>query len=263
MITRHRGLNMSNVALRLAAIAAAVLLTFPLAAQEPRPRELPPRYDFSARASAQTSRSEAAQNRSASQHEPGRFDFYVLALSWSPSFCEAAAERAPDRVPREQCGARPYSFVVHGLWPQYERGFPRDCQVPAPRLPREIVNSMLDLMPSPRLVFNQWDRHGTCSGLPAQSYFELVRRARAQIQVPKQFTELKAPLTVKPDEVESAFVAANPGLTAGSIAVTCDHRRLSEVRVCMSKDLLFRDCPEVRRRACPIQQVVMPPLRGG
>ena len=61
--------------------------------------------------------------------------------------------------------ARPYSFVVHGLWPQYERGFPRDCQVPSPRLYREIMTSMLDLMPAPRLVYHEWDQHGTCSGL--------------------------------------------------------------------------------------------------
>ena len=87
------------------------------------------------------------------KHEPGHFDFYVLALSWSPSFCEAAHERNPDRVPQQQCGARPYHFVVHGLWPQYERGFPRDCEVPAPRLNRDIVSSMTrpDAEPAPRL----------------------------------------------------------------------------------------------------------------
>ena len=56
------------------------------------------------------------------QNQPGQFDFYVLSLSWSPSFCESAGERGTP--PREQCGARPYSFVVHGLWPQYDRGFP-------------------------------------------------------------------------------------------------------------------------------------------
>jgi ribonuclease T2 len=27
------------------------------------------------------------------QNEPGQFDFYVLSLSWSPSFCEAAGAR--------------------------------------------------------------------------------------------------------------------------------------------------------------------------
>ena len=60
------------------------------------------------------------------QHQPGQFDFYVLALSWSPSFCQDSEERG--REAREQCGlGRPYSFVVHGLWPQYERGFPRSA----------------------------------------------------------------------------------------------------------------------------------------
>ena len=33
------------------------------------------------------------------QNAPGQFNFYVLALSWSPSYCEAAHERAPDRAP--------------------------------------------------------------------------------------------------------------------------------------------------------------------
>ena len=103
-----------------------------------------------------------AQPQDRHQNAPGQFDFYVLALSWSPSYCEAAHERAPDRAPDQQCAGRPFSFVVHGLWPQYERGFPSFCQVPAPRLTRRIVGSMLDLMPSPRLIFHEWDRHGTC-----------------------------------------------------------------------------------------------------
>ena len=70
------------------------------------------------------------------QNEPGKFDFYVLALSWSPSFCEQAGER---KRAQQQCGERPFSFVVHGLWPQYEKGFPEFCQNPAPRLDRNIV----------------------------------------------------------------------------------------------------------------------------
>lgn len=195
--------------------------------------------------------------------EPGQFDFYVLALSWSPSFCEAAGERAPDRVPQQQCGARPYHFIVHGLWPQYERGFPRDCQVPAPRLNRDIVSSMLDLMPSPRLVFNEWDRHGTCSGLGPQGYFEAVRKSYDTTKIPDKFLNVKNYLMVTPDEVEDAFVAANPGLSRAAIAVTCDTRRLSEVRICMTKDFRFRDCPEVDRRACRRDKVAMPPARGG
>jgi ribonuclease T2 len=194
------------------------------------------------------------------QNRPGNFDFYVLSLSWSPSFCEAAGERGTP--PQQQCGARPYSFVVHGLWPQYEKGFPEFCQVPAPRLDRNIVSSMMDLMPAPRLIFNEWDKHGTCSGLNARGYFETIRKARASVKIPEAYLEPKEILSVTPDEVEEAFIEANPGLTRDAITVTCDSRRLGEVRVCIGKDLKFRACPELVTRSCRRDKVVMPPVRG-
>ena len=122
---------------------------------------------------------------------------------------------------------------------------------------------MLDLMPAPRLIYNEWDKHGTCSGLPANAYFEAIRKARALTKIPPQYLELRDYLMVSPGDVETAFIAANPGMTPASIAVTCDSRRLSEVRVCLSKDFRFRDCPEIDRRACRRDKVVMPPVRGG
>src|SRR6266404_937178 len=173
------------------------------------------------------------------QNQPGQFDFYVLSLSWSPSFCEAAGERGTP--PQQQCGARPYSFVVHGLWPQYERGFPEFCQQPAPRL----------------------DRHSTCSGLSPNAYFENVRKARAAVKIPDAYIAPSAALTVTPDEVEEAFVQANPGLSRDGIAVTCRSRRLGEVRICLGKDLRFRACPDIDARACRRDELVMPPVRGG
>ncbi|MBB5049842.1 ribonuclease T2 [Rhodopseudomonas rhenobacensis] len=199
------------------------------------------------------------------QNAPGEFDFYVLALSWSPSFCQEAAERGhAGRSQDTQCGGeRPYSFVVHGLWPQYERGFPDYCQRPAPRLDRNLMASMLDLMPAPGLIYNEWDKHGTCSGLGARGYFETVRKARAAVKIPPEFLELAAEKTVAPDEVEAAFIKVNPGLSNSAVAVTCSRSRLSEVRICMSKDLQFRACEEIDRRGCRREQVVMPPLRGG
>ncbi len=197
------------------------------------------------------------------QNEAGQFDFYVLSLSWSPSFCAAAAERDRVRGARLQCGARPYSFVVHGLWPQYEKGFPEYCQVPAPRLYRGIVSSMLDLMPAPHLIFNEWDKHGTCAGLSPRAYFETVRKARAVVKIPPDYVDLQEPLDVTPAAVEDAFIKANPGLPPDGIAIGCDKKRLTEVRICLSKELQFRDCPNVARRSCKRGQVVMPPLRGG
>src|SRR5205085_3682188 len=185
-----RGAAMSRSTGHLAACAVAVLLTSSFAgAQEQR------------------------------QNQPGQFDFYVLSLSWSPSFCEATGERGSP--PQQQCGARPFSFVVHGLWPQYERGFPEFCQQPSPRLDRNIVSSMLDLMPAPNLIFHEWDRHGTCSGLAARAYFETVRKARAVVKIPDAYIAPSTMLTVTPDEVEEAFVNANAGLTRDGIAVTC------------------------------------------
>jgi ribonuclease T2 len=202
----------------------------------------------------------SAQDRR--QNQPGQFDFYVLSLSWSPSFCESAGERGTP--PQQQCASRPYSFVVHGLWPQYEKGFPEFCQQPSPRLNRNIVSSMLDLMPAPRLIFHEWDKHGTCSGLNPNAYFENVRKARAQVKIPDAYLDLKEPLMVTPDEVEDAFVKANPGLERDGIAVTCDSRRLGEVRICVGKDLSFRSCPEIDTRGiCRRDKVVMPPVRGG
>lgn len=204
---------------------------------------------------------DARQGRS--HGEPGQFDFYVLSLSWSPSYCASVRERSPGRVPKQQCGARPFSFVVHGLWPQYERGYPSYCQRPAPRIGRGLVDSMLDLMPSPRLVFHEWDRHGTCTGLSAKQYFEAVRKARSAIKVPPAYLDLDKPVVVAPGEVAAAFRKANPGLRQSAMAVDCDRKRLTEIRICLNKDFSFRDCANVVRRACRLDKVAMPATRGG
>jgi ribonuclease T2 len=209
---------------------------------------------------AQTS-AKARTSRVVKQGEPGQFDFYLLALSWSPTFCAASRERG-SRRPDPQCSARPYAFVVHGLWPQHEHGFPSNCQVPAPRLPRTIANSMLDLMPSPRLVFHEWDYHGTCTGLSGAQYFDTVRKARAAVTVPAEYQSIAEPLTVKPDDVAAAFIRVNPGLQREALQVACDGKRLTGVRICMTKELAFCDCAEVAKRSCRADSVVMPPMRG-
>lgn len=203
-----------------------------------------------------TSTPGAAQERGI----PGKFAFYVLALSWSPSYCEAEGDKRRDS---EQCArGRRFAFVVHGLWPQYERGFPRACISPAPHISDRLIESMLDLMPARGLVIHEWREHGTCSGHSAEEYFLTVRRARERITIPERFRSLDAYEMVSSAEVEDAFRSVNPHLAADMIAVTCDNRRLREVRICLSRELTFRACPEVDRRACRIPRVVMPPVRG-
>lgn len=122
---------------------------------------------------------------------------------------------------------------------------------------------MLDLMPARGLVISEWKKHGACSGLQPRGYFEMIRKARATVKIPDDFLDLSAAKTISPEAIEQAFIKANPGLEEKGVAVICDSKRLSEVRVCMSKDLKFRSCDEIDRRACRRDNVVMPPVRGG
>lgn len=188
------------------------------------------------------------------------FDFYVLSLSWSPSYCEAEGEDANG----QQCkSGRPYAFVVHGLWPQYESGYPDTCDTDNGYVADEIVRSLRDIMPSGGLIGHQWRKHGSCSGLSQAEYFAVLRAARERVVVPARFRNVHDYLTVAPGDVEKAFLETNPGLAAKGSAVTCDERYLREVRLCMTKQLEFRTCPEVDRRACTLSKAVMPPVRGG
>ena len=188
--------------------------------------------------------------------QPGDFDFYVLSLSWSSGFC---ATGGADKG-KSQCdpGAG-LGFVVHGLWPQYERGFPQDCG-PAGRSPSSIaLDQAKGLFPDQGLARYEWRKHGTCSGKSPSDYFADVRRARDTIVVPPQFKTATADQTWTPVDILRAFEAANPRLRPGMSAVGCRSGVLQEVRICFSKDL--RDvhaCPEVVRSTCRARQVSVP-----
>ncbi|MBX3568186.1 MAG: ribonuclease [Rhizobiaceae bacterium] len=209
---------------------------------------------------AKTARSDTAAKERTKVAAGGGFDFYVLTLSWSPSYCEAEGDDAN----RQQCASgRPYAFVVHGLWPQFERGYPSDCRVKERDVDEATLRGLYDIMPSAGLIRHQWRKHGSCSGLSQSDYFRMLRRAREFVAIPAAFRRLDAYRTVSPDEVERAFIAANPGIEPDGIAATCDRRLLREVRICMTKGLEYRACPDVDRQSCRRDTVVMPPVRGG
>jgi ribonuclease T2 len=190
------------------------------------------------------------------QDRPGDFDFYVLALSWSPTYC--TLEDQPDEA---QCGVEDHGFILHGLWPQFETGYPEDCRGNLPvRLPSDVLHSITDLTPSPGLVGYQWRKHGICAGLQPEAYFRLAREAYEQIAMPNEFVDPTQDETRAPMEIERAFLAANPGLKADAIAVTCKDRHLSDVRICMTKDLEFRSCPEVDADYCRTRQIDVPAI---
>lgn len=189
----------------------------------------------------------------------GRFDFYVLSLSWSASWCRTTGERRNAR----QCdiGRNP-GFVLHGLWPQYERGYPSYC-TPEGRNPgRAAMDEATRVFPDPGLARHQWQKHGSCAGLSPGAYFEAARRARERIAIPNALIAPERDANWSVREIERAFVAANPGLRVDMMAVTCRRGALEEVRVCLTRDLrAFRACPEVSRDSCRTREVNVPAAR--
>ena len=175
------------------------------------------------------------------------FDFYVLALSWSPSWCEAN-----DPAGRSyQCDPeRDHRFVVHGLWPQFERGYPEYCDKSERDVPPRFEDALLPIMPSRSLIQRQWDKHGSCAGLRQAEYFATLAHAWKGVRIPDALARLSRERRLPPDEIEGTFASANPGLDGDEMAVVCRRGDLVEVRICLTKDLRYRSCPEVDRRGC-------------
>lgn len=180
--------------------------------------------------------SQRPHSRRASHGEPGVFDFYVLALSWSPEFCYSH----PDKP---ECQSGHHGFVLHGLWPQYIDGYPENCST-APGLTHP--EEMAEVMPDAGLVAHEWNTHGTCSGLDAESYFKLVRRVFASIKVPERFVDGRSNFSIAPEEVKSEFVQANPNFSAEDMTVSCGNNYLTAVSLCMTKDLKPTACQNLR-----------------
>jgi ribonuclease T2 len=184
------------------------------------------------------------------------FDFYVLSLSWSPTWC--AANDRDGQTP--QCdGKRRYGLIVHGFWPQYEHGFPQDCPSSEPdRVPGSLLRGYYDIIPSAGLAGHEWRKHGTCSGLSQQRYFSLLRAAFSKIKLPPVIFNGSINRNLKTGDVEDLMTSFNPGMTQDGISVICDKGKLSEIRICMTKSLDYRACGEVDRQSCNKSIVTLP-----
>jgi ribonuclease T2 len=202
--------------------------------------------------------SATARHRKSSDAEPGTFDYYLLSLSWSPAFCLS------DPGAAECNGPRRLGFIVHGLWPQNEQGWPEHCDVHQP-VPEQVVSSISDIMPARGLIYHEWASHGTCSGLNPTDFFALLRRAYAGITVPASLSGSTQQIEQPPAAIAAAFLHVNPKLAAQFIVVTCsrqDPPRLREVHICLDRDLNPRACSaDVLRGACRAATLIVPPIR--
>ncbi|MGF6098784.1 ribonuclease T2 family protein [Pseudomonas sp. 18175] len=189
-----------------------------------------------------------------SQGTPGVFDFYVLSLSWSPTFCLTH----PDN---EQCSGKGYGFVLHGLWPQYAKGgWPASC---APQLPlsREAIEKGAALFPTRSLLKHEWAKHGTCSGLEPLAYLQKTDEALGVVNIPQQLQPFNTPPSLTAREIEDLFRQSNPRMGNHGLAVICKGKVFSEVRVCLTKDLAFAGCPRSVKTQCRDGDIRIPAQR--
>ncbi|MBF9047952.1 ribonuclease T [Rhodobacterales bacterium LSUCC0031] len=189
---------------------------------------------------------------------PGDFDYYVLALSWTPNWCALEG----DARASEQCQAgQGHGFTLHGLWPQYENGWPSFCPTTARPPSRAMTAEMADIMGSGGLAWHQWRKHGVCSGLSAVDYFRLSRLAYRRVTRPEVLRRLDRTVRLPASVVEEAFLEVNPDLSPEMLTVTCRAGHVQEVRICLTRDLEPRACAPDIARDCSLRDAIFAPMR--
>lgn len=188
----------------------------------------------------------------------GAFDYYVMSLSWSAAWCALEGDARDD----PQCDAgRGLTFILHGLWPQFEEGWPSYCRTVESDPTRAMTAAMADIMGGAGLAFYQWKKHGRCSGLSAEAYFQTARRAHDSITVPAFLADVSRPLTLPATVVEDALIEANPGLERDQITITCKDGLIQEARICLTRELAPRRCGADVIRDCRLTDAVLEPVR--
>lgn len=194
----------------------------------------------------------------AAQHTSGSFDYYVMALSWSPNWCAYEG----DAKGSDQCDARhDHGWILHGLWPQYHRGYPSYCNTNERPPSRSMTRDMADIMGSAGLAWHQWKKHGVCAGLSASAYYAVSRAAYDSIVRPPVFRKLDRPVRLPALVVQDAFLEANPSLEPDGITITCRNGYIQEARICLSRDLTPVPCGQDVVRDCRMQEAQFTPVR--
>lgn len=177
---------------------------------------------------------------SANAQKAGDFDYYLLALSWSPSYCADDGKKGRDKL---QCYSdRRYGFVVHGLWPQYNKGYPEYCATNLKKPSKKLVDQMLKFSPSRGLIHHEWKKHGTCTGLSSLEYFRMAVKNFKKINRPESLVGLDRPVLKTVKQIRNELLDANPDMPSDGIIVTCKRQKIREVRICFDKQGNFKSC---------------------
>lgn len=123
----------------------------------------------------------------AAEFRKGNFDYYVLALSWQPAFCQNHQNK-PECRHQTTDDVSAKHFSLHGLWPNKKEDKAHRyayCGVAGADRSRDkkgqwcalgntyINNELKEKMPGvvSCLQMHEWVKHGSCSALSIDDYF--------------------------------------------------------------------------------------------
>jgi len=159
------------------------------------------------------------------------FDYFILALSWSPDYCATSGGNDA-----QQCSlGKKLGFVLHGLWPQNNQGYPVNCTTE--KMPQSVKNQFVGLYPNDALFDHEWEKHGTCTGLTPTHFLTLSRQVMNSLVIPAAYRSPETPFRTTTQQLRNEFTQANPSINPAAFETNCSGsgRYFKELYVCFSR----------------------------
>jgi ribonuclease T2 len=102
-------------------------------------------------------------------------------------------------------------------------------------------------MPDPRLQWQQYAKHGSCTGLDPAAYFARARAAFGRVRYP-DMDGMSRQRGLTSGAFAAAFARANPGISPSMLSIRAGRDGwLDEVQLCLDTRLRPRICPPQKR----------------
>ncbi len=189
---------------------------------------------------------------------------YVLALSWSPTYCLQNQSKPGAKTQCDPNDLKKYRFIIHGLWPNAPKkrlGFCKILPGESDYVSPKNIQKLFHFSPSASLIGHQWRKHGTCSGLKQDSYIEKTLAAYQRFRPPAFYQSLTKEKRIDAAQVKADFIDEYQkiGLTNESVRVVCDGNHLREVRICTDLELNPVTCSGKSDFSCERKKLILPP----
>jgi len=148
---------------------------------------------------------------------------YIFAASWQDGYCAINHTR--------ECNREYNYFTIHGLWPKKQ-----NCNgVKHFRLPKPLWDSLKTYMPSSKLIYHEWRKHGRCYSKDPIVYFSdslyLIQKINDDF---KDFFNKHKILT---KQQLNKFINSLYPHTARKVKMICKKGYITELRFSLNGDI--------------------------